>query len=133
LSAGTLESWTGSEEAKAWSKVGAETWEYLMAKAGAEDAQMVVIVGLPIHAVVDLLRMWVDDLHPPYAELVKAALPFNVARLMFGLELADFLHPPTAAPVILPAAPVTTAAVPTVPGVKIKLSRPSSTAMNNCS
>ncbi len=35
LSAGTLESWTGSEEAKAWSKVGAETWEYLMAKAGA--------------------------------------------------------------------------------------------------
>ena len=99
-SAETLENWTGIEDARGWSKVSADSWDYLMGKAGAEDAPMVVIVGLPIHAVVDLLRMWVDDLRPAYAEQVKAALTFNVVRLMYGLELADFLPPPTAATVI---------------------------------
>ena len=48
---------------------------------------------LPVHVVVDTLRQWAEEMRPSYAEQVKVALTFNGARLMYGLDLADFTEP----------------------------------------
>jgi len=121
--AATLEGWTTVDDARTWSGVSPASWDWLMNKAGAGDAPIVVVVALPVHGIVDLIRSWSEELRPAYAEQVKVALTFNAIRLMFELELADLLPPPASATVILPTAPSAPTAVLATTGVKIKLSQ----------
>jgi len=105
--------------------VSAASWAWVMDKAGAEESPSIIIVcALPVHVVVSILRLWVDEVHPSYTEQVKIALTFNGVRLMYGLELADYMPPP--APVAAVQLPVITNTPTTGPAslvVKIKLSQ----------
>jgi hypothetical protein len=60
----TLEGWTSVDDARTWSGVSPVAWDWLMSKACADEAPIIVVVALPVHAVVDLIRAWIEELHP---------------------------------------------------------------------
>ena len=126
-SAETVTGWADVNAVVAWSGIAPASWNFLMDKAGAteEGLSAMIICGLPVHIVVDIIGIWKTERAPTYAEQVKAALTFNGVRLMFGLELLDFLPPPAPphTQVQLPLAPTAALHPTTTSMVKIKLSQ----------
>ena len=57
----TLETWDSVDNACTWSGVLPASWSCLLDKAGAgESPQLMIVVALPVHGIIELTCQWVD-------------------------------------------------------------------------